>query len=233
MVYKQFFFVFLKTAIAVFFLFMDAKLLGFISSSLSALPFIVALIYIKKIKAYLIPVFVLAIVNASVEVLINIYVEIGRGTNEILHVFTIIEFCLISLFFASFFKKYFNPRIIYSLIPSFCVLAYLDYKINGLNTTVSLSLILESFILVVYTLFFYYYVLKNLIFENLLSQPVFWVCTAILFYFSGNFVLFVCGKYMARVDLDKYVIFWTIIHTFFNLLYNVFLSLGFWKARIK
>lgn len=212
---------------------MDAKLLGFISSSLSALPFIVALIYIKKIKAYLIPVFVLAIVNASVEVLINIYVEIGRGTNEILHIFTIMEFCLLSLFFASFFKKYFNPFIIYSLMPLFCILAYLDYKINGLNSTNSFSLSVESFILVIYTLFFFYYVFKNLIFDDLLSQPVFWISTAVLFYFSGNFVLFVCGKYMARVDLDKYVILWAIIHTFFNVLYNVFLSLGFWKARIK
>lgn len=233
MVYKQFFFCIFEDGYCRLFLFMDTDLFGFISSSLSLLPFIIALIYIKKVKAFLIPIFVLVIVNVCVEVLTSIYVKYDRNTNEILHIFTVVEFCLISVFFALFFKKYFNPIIINSLIPPFCILAYLDYKINGLNTTVSLSLTVESFILVVYTLFFFYYVLKNLIFDDLLSRPVFWVCTAILFYFSGNFVLFVCGKYMARVDLNKYVIFWTIIHTFFNLLYNVFLSLGFWKARIK
>ena len=119
------------------------------------------------------------------------------------------------------------------MMPLFLVVAYVDYKINGLNTTDSLSLTIESFILVVSTLFFYFYVLKNLIFDDLLSQPVFWMSTAVLFYFSGNFVLFVCGNYMARLDIDKYVILWTIIHTFFNVLYNVFLSIGFWKTRIK
>ena len=212
---------------------MDTNLFGFISSSLSLLPFIVALFYIKKIKTYLIPVFVLAIVNVCVEVINHIYLRFNRNTNEILHIFTILEFCLLSLFFALFFKKYFNPIIIYLMMPLFLVVAYVDYKINGLNTTDSLSLTIESFILVVYTLFFYFYVLKNLIFDDLLSQPVFWMSMAVLFYFSGNFVLFVCGKYMARLDIDKYVILWTIIHTFFNVLYNVFLSIGFWKTRIK
>lgn len=212
---------------------MDTWLLDFISTNISALPFLVALIYFKKIKAYLIPVFVLIIVNVSVEVLINIYIEIGRNANVVLHVFTIVEFCLLSCFFALFFKKYFSPIIIYSLIPLFCILSYVDYKINGLNSTDNFSLSVESFILVVYTLFFFYYVLKNLIFDDLLAQPVFWICTAVLFYFSGNFVLFVFGNYMARVDLNKYIILRAIIHTFFNVLYNVFLSLGFWKARIK
>jgi hypothetical protein len=212
---------------------MNTRLLDLFSQCISVVPFLVALFCFKKIKEYLIPVFILAVVNLSVEVCGVIYIEIGRNTNEILHVFTVIEFCLLSLFFALFFKKYFSPIIIYSLIPLFCILSYVDYKINGLNSTDNFSLSVESFILVVYTLFFFYYVLKNLIFDDLLAQPVFWVCTAVLFYFSGNFVLFVFGNYMAKVDINKYILLRAIIHAFFNLLYNVFLSLGFWKARIK
>jgi hypothetical protein len=209
------------------------RLLYFISQSTSLLPFLVALIYIKNVKRYLIPVFVLLFVNVAVEIMASIYVELGKNTNEILHFFTVVEFSLVSLFFSAFFKKYFNPIVIYIAIPLFFIVAFVDYKINGLNSADNFSVSVESFTLVVYTLFFFYYVLKNLIFDNLLAQPVFWISTAVLFYFSGNFVLFVFANYMMRVDLDKYLILWSIIHTFFNVLYNVFLGLGFWKTRIR
>jgi|GEM_PF-2935738 len=209
------------------------RLLVSLSQCLSLFPFLGALINIKKIKECLLPVFVLLFVNVAVEIIATIYIEFDKNTNEILHVFTVIEFSLLSLFFAFFFKKYFNPIVIYISIPLFFIVAYVDYKINGLNSADNFSVSVESFILVIYTLFFFYYVLKNLIFDNLLAQPVFWISTAVLFYFSGNFVLFVFANYMMRVDLDKYLLLWSIIHTFFNVLYNIFLGIGIWKTRIR
>lgn len=202
-----------------------------ISQSVSIFPFLVAVINFKKVKDYLIPVFALLIVNVIIEIISRFFGDSGINFGVVFHVFTVLEFFLLSLFFASFFKSYFNPFIIYLIIPVFFIVAYLDYRINGLNSISNFSTSVESIILSLYALFFYYYALKKLIFENLLSTPVFWINTAVLFYFSGNFVLFVFGNYLTRVDGDTYIFLWAIIHSFFNVLYNVFLTIGFWKAK--
>ncbi|MBA3683208.1 MAG: hypothetical protein H0W73_18890 [Bacteroidetes bacterium] len=113
----------------------------------------------------------------------------------------------------------------------FFLAAYIDYKLNGLKSMDNFSTSLESIIFIFYSISFFYYALKNLIFENLLSTPLFWLNTAILIYFSGNLILFVFSNYMAQTDPVKYGILWAVIHTFFNVLYNVLLSVGFWKAK--
>lgn len=171
--------------------------------------------------------------NVIMEFLNIGFSEYGYSNLYIYHYFTVIEFAFISLFYALFFKNYFNPILIYSLIPVFLVVAFMDYKLNGLNSMDNFSTSVESIIVVFYSLFFFYYVLKNLVFENLLSTTVFWLNTAILFYFSGNMILFVFSNHMAQTDNKKYIILWAVIHTFFNVLYNTLLSLGFWKARTR
>lgn len=197
------------------------------------MPLILAFINIKTIKSFLVPYFFLIIISLGIEGLNMFFAESGANNTHIFHFFTIAEFTLISLFYSFFFKKYFNPVLIYLIIPVFLVIAYIDYRLNGLNSMDNFSTSIESIVLIFYSLFFFYYVLKNLVFENLLATPVFWLNTAVLFYFSGNFILFIFSNYMAKSDPMKYMLLWGIIHTFFNVLYNVLLSVGFWKTRAR
>lgn len=209
------------------------RILTITSAILSVIPFTIAIINIKSIQKYLIMLFLLMMANVIMEFLNIGFSEFGYSNLYIYHYFTVIEFAFISLFYALFFKKYFNTMFIYFLIPAFLGVAYTDYKINGLNSMDNFSTSVESIILIFYSLFFFYYVLKNLVLENLLSTPVFWLNTAILFYFSGNMILFVFSNHMAKTDNAKYIILWAIIHTFFNVIYNTLLSLGFWKVRLR
>ncbi|MBL7919312.1 MAG: hypothetical protein JNJ40_03295 [Bacteroidia bacterium] len=164
----------------------------------------------------------------------NIFSSIyNHSNNYILHYFTAVEFALISLFYSFFFRNYFKPYLINLFIPLFLIAAYIDYRVYGLFSVYNFSPSVECIVLIIYSFFFLYYALKNLIFENLLSTPVFWINTAILFYFSGNLILFIFSDYMAKSDIIKYGILWSIIHTFFNLLYNILLSIGFWKTKSR
>ncbi len=207
--------------------------IGIASSSVCLIPFIIILINFKTINKHLIPLLWLLIINIVVEIVNVIFAQLGLNNQYIFHYFTVAEFTLISLFYSLFFSNYFSTWLIKILIPVFFILAYIDSRINGLNTVNNFSASVESIILIFYSLFFFYYVLNNLIFENLLSTPVFWLNTAILFYFSGNLILFVFSNHMERIDSIKYGILWSVIHTFFNVIYNVFLSLGFWKAKVR
>lgn len=204
-----------------------------ISAVFSFMPFIIASINLKKTKTFLIPLFILFAINIVMELFAIVLSESGENNQYIFHYFTVVEFTLISLFYSFFFKNYFSTLLINLLIPVFLLAAYIDYKVNGLESMDNFSTSIESIVLIFYSLFFFYYVLKNLIFENLLQTPVFWINTAILFYFSGNLILFIFSNYMGRIDPVKYAVLWVAIHSFFNVLYSILLSIGFWKTRVR
>ncbi|MDP1800518.1 MAG: hypothetical protein Q8L81_04150 [Bacteroidota bacterium] len=207
--------------------------IGIASASVCLIPFIIGLTNLNNVSKQLIPMLCLLVINIIVEIINIIISKLGLSNHYIFHYFTVAEFTLISLFYSCFFKDYFSSWLIKLLIPVFFIVAYIDSMVNGLNTVNNFSASVESIILIFYSLLFFYFVLKNLIFENLLSTPLFWINTAILFYFSGNLILFVFSNYMATIDPLKLAILWSVIHTFFNVLYNVFLSIGFWKTRVK
>lgn len=201
------------------------------SAALCLVPLIISLVNFKKINLQLMPIFLLLVINTVMEVINFFFARAGEHNYYIFHYFTVIEFTLISLFYSFFFKQFFNPLLINLLIPVFLIGGYIDSKVNGVNSVNNFSASIESIIIVFYSLFLFYYVLKNLIFENLLSTPIFWLNAGFLFYFSGNMILFVFSKHMAQIEPEKYALLWHVIHTFFNILFNIFLSFGFWKTK--
>lgn len=151
-----------------------------------------------------------------------------------MHFFTLAEFSLICLFYAFFFKRYFNPIFFYVFIPLLLIIALYDYKINGLSNFDNYSVSVESIFLIGFSMFFFYYCLKHLLFEdNILNSPAFWMNTAVLVYFSGNLFLFVFSNYLMKADPKMRFILWGVIHSSFNMLYNLVLATGFWKAKVK
>jgi hypothetical protein len=204
-----------------------------ISVVASFMPVIFSIINYKYIPKYIFPLFLLIIISGVVDVVNSVYVEMELNNSPIFHLFTVVEFFLISIFYYRFLKQYFNSVIILIFIPLFFVAAFIDYKINGLNSMDNFSLSIESIILSVYALFLFYFILKNLLFENLLNSNIFWFNAAILFYFSGNLILFVFSNYIIETSMEEHYTLWGIIHSFFNIMYNVFLSIGFWKTRLK
>jgi len=207
--------------------------IGIISTCICLLPFIVSVINFRKIDLILKPVFWLLVINVVVEIVGVVLFHLNLSNNFILHYYTVVEFGLISLFYSFFFKSYFKLLLINLLIPVFLLAAFIDYKVYGLYSSYNFSPSVECIILVFYSLFFFFYVLIILIFVVFLAMPIFWINTAVLFYFSGNLILFVFSNYLAKSDPLGYVVLWSVIHTFFNVLFNVVLSVGFWKTRSK
>jgi len=197
------------------------------------IPLIAAIINYKYIQKSLTSIFILLIIAIVVEVVGKLLREKGENNFFLFHGFTIIEFTLLSLFYYNFFKKYFNSLFIIVLIFGFVGVAFVDYKINGLNDMDSFSGSTECLILTIYSLYLFYFVLQKLVFSNLLSQPVFWINSAVLLYFAGNLLLFIFSNDLLKTDLTKHYLLWAVIHSFCNIFYNLFLTVGFWKAKIQ
>ncbi len=168
-----------------------------------------------------------------IELINLLFSKFGENNLYIFRFYTIIEFVLISLFYARFLRKYINVTVIYGLLPIFLFIAIIDYKIYGKDKLDSLAISVESIILICYALYLFYYIMKYLIIKNLLPSPMFWFNCAILIYFLGNFFLFTFNNYVINLDEQKHFKLWSTIHTTLNVVYNILLSIGFWKTRIK
>jgi len=177
--------------------------------------------------------FFLVILTVIVEAINEIHVESNINNYYIFHLFSVFEFSLISLFYYRFFNRYFKAPIIIVFIFVFFAIAYIDYRINGFNSVDDFSISVEAIILTFYSLFLFYYILKNLLFENLLAAPVFWINAGIIIYFSGNLILFVFSSYLFETEPERYHMVWYSIHSTINILLNILFGIGFWKTKVR
>ncbi len=88
----------------------------------------------------------------------------------------------------------------------------------------------ESIILSLYALGSFLFVMRKLIFNNLLSEPFFWINSGVLFYFSGNLLVYVFSNYLVSSGLYNDSHIWSIT-PILSIFFNILLSIGFWKTR--
>lgn len=156
------------------------------------------------------------------------YSDISNIT--IFHFYTNIEFSLIFIFYMLFYKQYFHLKILYFVIPAFYVVSFVDYKLHGLNEIDSFSVTVESFVFLFISLMSFYFIIRHLIFENIVAMPFFWLNSAILIYFSGNILLFIFSK---SLNTEDYYFLYSFINSPLNIIYNFLICVAFWKSRKK
>ena len=84
---------------------------------------------------------------------------------------------------------------------------------------------LESALLLLLSVFYFYETMQNLDSENLFSEPMFWISAGVLLYFAANIFIFVFVQYITKYSVDVNRIIWT-IHALFLALFFGLLSLS-------
>lgn len=206
--------------------------LGYISTIFSVLTFTIGLLCIKYIRGYLTPIFLIVSVSFVIEIINVALVRSNINNLFIFRLYTVIEFILISFFYHTFFKKYFRSCYFLLAIPVLLLVAFIDYKINGLKSLDNFSSSIGAIFLSLYALFSFLFVIRKLIFENILSASFFWINSGILFYFSGNLLVFVFSNYIFTNEESIGNALWS-VPQFLNIFYNILISIGFWKTRAR
>jgi hypothetical protein len=209
------------------------KMLSDFSFLTALLPLVAAHIRFKHIKRHIVPIYLLVFTSVFLECINFMFSKFGENNLYLFRLFTIIEFFLISFFYSEYLKKFTSPKTIYGILPIFLFIAFIDYRIYGLEALDSLSISVESIILTCYSLFLFYYFMKHLIVKNLLESSVFWINCGVLIYFLGNFFLFTFNNYVLNLDTKKHFLLWGTVHASLNIVYNILLSIGFWKTKTK
>jgi len=118
------------------------------------------------------------------------------------------------------------------LVFVFIGIAILDFYYNGISSMDDIFLTTESILFMIYSLFAFFHLLQNPVYDNVLAAPLFWFNTAILTYFSGNLFLFVFSNYLENHFAKVSPALWG-IHSLLNIVFYFLISTGFWKTATQ
>lgn len=207
--------------------------LAIVSTVVEALPPLIGLLCLRRLRGYLVPVMLLALCGLLTDVISSLFIAEGSNNLFIFHLYTLLEFSLLSIFYFLFYKQYVGRNYVFlAVIPAFYVVGYLDYHLHGSNSIDNLSASIESLILAIYSLLSFLVIMNKLIFKNLLSVPFFWVNSGVLLYFLGNLLVFAFCTYASESERINTMAVWA-LHSLLNIVFNLLICVAFWEARAK
>lgn len=185
----------------------------------------------RKLNKKLLWLFYFVCFGFSVELTTNILVEVFglRQNLKFLHIYVPIEFLLISLIYFYALKGYFNKKIILAIIISFEFYCFLNPIFFQNLNEYSHARAISSLLLIFFSILFFHKVVVEAKVKRLSKEPMIWVNTAVLIYFSGNLffnALFSLILEYSREFSKLTTYYFVILTTLFYLL----IAIGFWKA---
>lgn len=196
----------------------------------TVLPICVGILRFKECSYGLRSLVVLSIVSITVDSL----TELFRGTvgaAYIPRVFTIAEFTLITVFFLGELTRPKIRRTIIAVNILFIGVVIVDLLLQGTMQFDDLSTGIESIVFLIYSVTVLFFIMRDMIYRNLLSTPQFWIIAGIMIYFGGNVFLFVFSNYLISISIDLFTAFWYGLHGTMMISFSTLISIGLWKAR--
>lgn len=149
------------------------------------------------------------------------------------HLHTLLEFLLLTRVFYLSLKDFINPKIFLFIAISFSILAVVNtIFVQALDLNNSYIKLLESLLLISFSLLYFYRVGKEMKVSRPENEPMFWISTAVLIYFSGSIFIFLNANFILLYSEDLGVRIW-FIHAVFFILFSILITISFWKNQKK
>ena len=147
------------------------------------------------------------------------------------HLYTCVSFLLLGLFYNVSLKGLFKKNVVLFIIVLFEIYFVVNSLfIRGINEYPGIARSISILILVLFSVLFFYKVMIEAELTKLSKEPMIWINTAIMIYFSGN--LFFNILFDLIFDYSKE--FGVLVFYYFRILNVLFYSLiaiGFWKVE--
>ncbi|MGN6396589.1 MAG: hypothetical protein ACTHMI_13555 [Mucilaginibacter sp.] len=199
------------------------NILNYLSLFSGLFPVIAAIYRYRTLSSVLRLMAIFFFISALVDTLLLITPRIGILNNApLIHGFTVV----IVIFFGIVYYRSFYIPSLKKITLGACILAFAGI-IYGLiiEGIMSFPSFANSFLSVVFTLLsllYFYQLLNAKEFVHIESQPMFWINSAVLFYFGINIFLFMLfDKFFSHSTDDVWI-----IHDLTNVFANIFYSIG-------
>ena len=203
------------------------QLIIFYSSFASLVLLLFGIIRYQKLSVITKHIFLLAFISSTVQI-VNTILWLNKMRNmHILNLYSIIEFLIILHIYRIELKGFIKSYWIDSLAIAFVVFTiYNMFYIQGVYNINSNSKILESVLLAMLSIMYFYKVTKELVILDLKAEPMFWINAAVLIYFVSDSFVFAFSDYLQK-HFQKLSIWVWAFHAMFFVLFCVLLSISF------
>jgi hypothetical protein len=142
------------------------------------------------------------------------------------HIYTVIEFALISWFYQAYFSNTLKKSFFLAIFIFFFAFSLIDSLVlHNVMTFNSYAKSLECFLVVGYTILYLFKTFDNFQEKDPSDTPAFWINAGFLFYFSGCLFLFTFSNFILTQEKSIMLITWA-LHAFFMILMYVLIAIG-------
>jgi hypothetical protein len=140
--------------------------------------------------------------------------------------FMFLQFSILLYIFSRQFERKAMLVIAFMGIGVFYLVALV--YLTGSSVSLVRSNAVDGLVLVIVSLVFFYKLLTELKVIHIHRLPILWISFATLFYYSGNFFVFLASSYLEK-DPETFFLFWT-LHNVLNVIKNILFAVALWQS---
>ena len=154
----------------------------------------------------------------------------GIGNLYLFHVYTFLEFGVISVLYYRLMRMFLFRVILIVTALGFVVFSLLNLTYwESFSEFNSNQRAVEGVIVLFYLFYYAVYLMQTLELKNIEKHPYYWLTIAYVFYFLATFLLFTFSKSLIKENIQAY---W-FIHGAFNIFLNTMYAVVLWIGRKK
>lgn len=144
----------------------------------------------------------------------------------ILPLFTLAEFALLALMFRQVLRGTWAYRLIPALLVGFGVYSVYTFVDQlGKVEFNDVQQFVESVLVLIFVLTFFYKTMKEAVAIHLESVPMFWASVGLFIYFCGSIFIFISSNYLLAYSQQLYVEVW-VVHAILYMVLHVFYAVA-------
>ncbi len=196
------------------------------------IAFIVGLIYFKYFPKEIKIVFFFVTFGVFTEIFTRIYKHFWmQNTGPIGHFYFPVAFFIMGIFFLAILKDFIKPVYILTLIILFEVFSLINVLfIQDLYEFPSITGSIGAMILFLFSVAFFTKVMTEAKILKLSKEPLIWINSAVLIYYTGNFIFYALLNYANNYSRE-FALLTVKFFSYINLLFYLLITIGFWKVK--
>ncbi|HSO87780.1 MAG TPA: hypothetical protein VLQ91_14580 [Draconibacterium sp.] len=203
-----------------------------INALTNLIAFIIGCIHFKYFSKEIKIVFYFVAFGVATEIFTRFYKHFWmQNTGPIGHFYFPVAFFIMGMFFLMILKDFIKPAYILILIISFEVFSLINVLfIQDLYEFPSLTGSIGAMILFLFSVAFFTKVMTEAKILKLAQEPLIWINSAVLVYYTGNFIFYVLLNYANNYSRE-FALLTVKFFSYINLLFYLLIAIGFWKVK--
>lgn len=189
------------------------------------------LIRYKYLKCGIKWIFWFVVFGTVMQLLSRAIIPLLNTNLPLMHLYVPIKFFLFSMAYRHFLDGFLNKKVIYGIAVVFISYSVINSLfIQSIYLFPNFVRAIGIFILAVYAMLWFLKSLREMKITNLSAEPLVWINTGAIIYFSGSFFIFILSNLF--LEHSRVILGYSFrVSTFLINLFYILIAIGFWKTK--